>query len=204
MWPSCRKASGTARKSRSIAENLPGGRKAPRLFSFLPTLSGLTAGAQNIRGDIRATDAKEVGVWGNPAEETYCHPDALTLTKRRRDARRIYKKDRGSKRAQKSTRGVVLAARQFEPNFELLGFDPPQVPFLADLFPSGLVSRLLLSHLPGGLPWNAVSTTPARGRCKPCDSSPDSLPVSRGLPPIDRGGPSPARAFPGGCNTLLH
>jgi hypothetical protein len=27
---------------------------------------------------VRAADAKEVGV-GNPAEETYCHPDEFTL-----------------------------------------------------------------------------------------------------------------------------
>ena len=27
---------------------------------------------------IRAADAKEVGV-GNPAEETYCHPNAIIL-----------------------------------------------------------------------------------------------------------------------------
>jgi hypothetical protein len=29
-------------------------------------------------GKVRAADAKEVGV-GNPAEETYCHPNALTV-----------------------------------------------------------------------------------------------------------------------------
>ncbi len=32
--------------------------------------------------NIRVTDAKEVGV-GNPAEETFCHPDAHLMAKRR-------------------------------------------------------------------------------------------------------------------------
>jgi hypothetical protein len=36
--------------------------------------SGTTLHAYN----VRAADAKEVGV-GNPAEETYCHPDECTL-----------------------------------------------------------------------------------------------------------------------------
>ena len=31
--------------------------------------------------NIRVTDAKEVGV-GNPAEETFCHPDAQNIAER--------------------------------------------------------------------------------------------------------------------------
>jgi hypothetical protein len=30
-------------------------------------------------GNVRAADAKEVGV-GNPAEETYCHPNGLNIS----------------------------------------------------------------------------------------------------------------------------
>jgi hypothetical protein len=35
-------------------------------------------GVKRFRQNVRAADAKEVGV-GNPAEETYCHPDNLSV-----------------------------------------------------------------------------------------------------------------------------
>jgi hypothetical protein len=34
------------------------------------------------KGNVRAADAKEVGV-GNPAEETYCHPNTRNLRSQR-------------------------------------------------------------------------------------------------------------------------
>jgi hypothetical protein len=34
-----------------------------------------------MENDVRVTDAKEVGV-GNPAEETFCHPDVRIMEKR--------------------------------------------------------------------------------------------------------------------------
>ena len=43
-------------------------------------------------GNIRAADAKEVGV-GNPAEETYCYPNDPILEKRRRLSTSVMNKD---------------------------------------------------------------------------------------------------------------
>ena len=37
--------------------------------------------------DVRATDAKEVGV-GNPAEETFCHPNVPVIAKGRATVKR--------------------------------------------------------------------------------------------------------------------
>ena len=39
---------------------------------------GVGIGSSFEYGDVRVTDAKEVGV-GNPAEETYCYPNRAIL-----------------------------------------------------------------------------------------------------------------------------
>ena len=44
----------------------------------LKDASGASSGFAFVKKQIRVADAKEVGV-GNPAEETYCHPNNLML-----------------------------------------------------------------------------------------------------------------------------
>jgi hypothetical protein len=41
-------------------------------------LKNALGSVKRLHKKIRAADAKEVGV-GNPAEETYCHPNAIML-----------------------------------------------------------------------------------------------------------------------------
>src|SRR5262249_32809728 len=90
--------------------------------------------------EVRAADAKEVGV-GNPAEETYCHPNSITLFHHQAicqlviGARDVPLCPRAPHRPRECEGEVSISARQYictirvSPIHYALSVDPSLFPF---------------------------------------------------------------------------